>query len=70
VQLALYELPDDYFTTFVRRVLAVERADITRVAQAHIDPERLLTVVVGDRDKVGPSLDGLNLGELSEIAVA
>ncbi len=70
VQLALYDLPDDYFTTFVPRVLAIDEAEVTRVAHAHIDPRRLLTVVVGDREKVGPTLDSLNLGELSEVAVA
>lgn len=69
-QLALYDLPDDYFTTFVPKVLSVSESDVSRVAQAHIDPERLLTVVVGDRDKVGPTLEALDLGELSEVAVA
>jgi predicted Zn-dependent peptidase len=69
-QLALYELPDDYFTTFVPRVLAVGEHDVTRVAQAHIDPERLLTVVVGDREKVGPTLGELDLGDVSDVAIA
>jgi zinc protease len=69
-QLALYGLPDDYFTTFVPRVLSVGEEDVTRVAKAHIDPARLLTVVVGDREKVGPALADLNLGEASEVAVA
>ena len=53
-QLALYGLPDDYFSTFVPRVLAVDEADVTRVAAEHIDPSRFLIVIVGDRDKVGP----------------
>ena len=70
VQLALYGLPDDYFTTFVPRVLAIDQDDVTRVAQDHLAPERLLTVIVGDRDKVGPTLEGLNLGEVSEVAIA
>ncbi len=70
VQLALYGLPDDYFTTFVPRVLAIDEDDVTRVAQDHLAPERLLTVIVGDRDKVGPTLEGLNLGEVSEVAIA
>jgi zinc protease len=69
-QLALYELPDDYFTTFVPKVLSVNERDVTRVAQAHIDPARLLTVVVGDREKVGPTLDELELGEASDVAIA
>jgi zinc protease len=70
VQLALYDLPDDYFTTFVPAVLSVAEADVTRVARAHLDPARLLTVVVGDRDRLGASLESLNLGATSEVAVA
>jgi zinc protease len=58
-QLALYELPDDYFSSFVPRVLALTEADLTRVALTHIRPQDLLTVIVGDRDKMGPSLDTL-----------
>ena len=70
VQLALYDLPDNYFTTFVPKVLAVSEADVTRVAHDHIDPARLLTVIVGDREKVSPTLAGLDLGERSEAAIA
>jgi predicted Zn-dependent peptidase len=67
-QLALYGLPDDYFSTFVPRVLAVDEADVTRVAAEHIDPSRFLIVIVGDRDKVGPALPRLNLGTHLEVA--
>jgi zinc protease len=70
VQLALYGLPDDYFTTFVPRVLSVSEADVTRVAHEHLDPDRLLTVIVGDRERVGPTLGALDLGERSEVAIA
>jgi zinc protease len=66
-QLALYDLPDDYYTTFVPRVLALDESDLTRAAAAYIDPSRLLTVIVGDRDAIGP-LDRLALGEPAEIA--
>jgi len=69
-QLALYGLADDYFTTFVPMVLAVDEAAVTRVAEAHIDPARLLTVIVGDREKVGPSLPRLELGTVAEVAPA
>jgi predicted Zn-dependent peptidase len=70
VQLALYDLPDDYFTTFVPKVLALTEADVTRAAAEHLDPSRLVTVIVGDREKIGPSLHRLELGEASEIAIA
>jgi predicted Zn-dependent peptidase len=51
-QLALYELPDDYFTRFVPTVLALTPDDLTRAAATHIDPSKLLTVIVGDPEKV------------------
>jgi zinc protease len=70
VQLALYDLPEDYFTTFTSKVLALTEEDITRAAATHIDPSHLLTVIVGDREKIGPSIHALELGETSEIAVA
>ena len=67
-QLALYGLPDDYFTTFVPRVLALDEDTVTKAAAAHIDPARLLTVVVGDRDKLLPSLRGLEMGDVADIS--
>jgi predicted Zn-dependent peptidase len=63
-QLALYDLPDDYFTTFVPKVLALGADDVTAIAAKSIDPSRLLTVVVGDRDKILPSLRALELGDI------
>jgi predicted Zn-dependent peptidase len=66
-QLALYGLPDDYFSQFVARVSAVDAAEVIRVANAHLDPARLVTVVVGDRERIGPSLAALDLGA-SEMA--
>ena len=62
-QIALYDLPDDYFSTFVPRVLALTPDDLTRVATTHIDPARLTAVIVGDRKKMGEALEGLGLGE-------
>ena len=61
-QLALYDLPDDYFTTFVPKVLALTPQDLTRAAATHIDPSRFVAVIVGDREKMG-TVDDLGLGE-------
>jgi predicted Zn-dependent peptidase len=45
-------LPDDYLSTFVRKVYAVTGADVQRVAKSYIAPERMAIVVVGDRKQV------------------
>ena len=66
-QLAHYDLPDDSISQFVSRVAAVDSNTVTRVAASHLDPAHLLTVIVGDRDQVAPTLDGLGLGPPIEV---
>lgn len=61
-QLALYGLPDSYFDDFIPRVTAVTAADVARVARDHLDVARMSTVIVGDLDRIGPTLDALGLG--------
>lgn len=68
-QLALYDLPEDYFSTFVPTILALTEDQVTAVAARHIDPSRLLSVVVGDREKVSGSLKALELGDVADISV-
>jgi zinc protease len=63
MQLALFDLPDDYFAQFVPAVSRVSTDDVSRVMARHIDPARLTTLVVGDLDIVGTDLDALGLGE-------
>jgi predicted Zn-dependent peptidase len=62
-QIALYDLPDDYFAQFVPRVESVTVADVTRVAAAYLDPARLTTLVVGDYDAIAADLPTLGLGD-------
>src|SRR5262249_30663060 len=40
MQLALYDLPDDYFAEFVPRIEAVTADDVSRVMTRHLDPSR------------------------------
>lgn len=62
-QLALYDLPDDYFETYLRHVSAVTADDVTRAAQAHLHPDRLSIVTVGPASSVLPGLRELGFGE-------
>jgi predicted Zn-dependent peptidase len=68
-QMALHDLPDDYYSTFVPRVLAIDEQQVTRAAAQHLDPARLLTVVVGDRDRIEPGLIPLELGKPLDLGV-
>jgi zinc protease len=68
MQLALYDLPDDYFAEFVPRIEAVTIDDVSRVMTLHLDPARLVTVVVGDLDAVRADLGALSHGEPAVMA--
>jgi zinc protease len=63
IQLALYDLPDDYFAQFVPRIEQVTSDEVSRVMARHVDPSRLTTLVVGDVESIGPELGGLGLGD-------
>ena len=62
-QLALYDLPDDYFAQFVSQIERVSADEVTRVMALHVDPSHLTTIMVGDIDTVGAGLSGLGLGD-------
>ena len=62
-QIALYDLPDDYFATFVPRIEALTPDEVTRAAARYLQPDRLTTLIVGDLEAVRADLDRLQLGE-------
>jgi len=66
-QLALYELPDEYFVEFVPRVRAVDGEAVTAVARKYFAPEGLVTLVVGDRERVLPVAERAGLGAIQEL---
>jgi predicted Zn-dependent peptidase len=62
-QIALHDLPDDYFAQFVPRMERLTADEVTSVAARHVDPARLTTLIVGDLEAVGPDLGSLGLGD-------
>jgi zinc protease len=61
------DLPDDELARYRERTEAVSVSDIRRVALAHIHPERIAIVAVGDADVVGKDLEAAGYGELEVI---
>jgi predicted Zn-dependent peptidase len=66
--LLVYHLPDDYFSTYVSKIEAVTAADVQRVAQSYITPDRFAVVVVGDQKAIEPGIQTLNLGPIQTIS--
>jgi len=63
----VYNLPADYFATFTQRIRAVTPADVQRVAERYIQPDKFAVVVVGDRKVIEPGIKALNLGPLKIV---
>lgn len=58
----LYGLGDDYLARFVERIRAVTAEEVLRAARAHLDPEHMALVVVGDRERIEGPLRALEIG--------
>jgi zinc protease len=67
--LLVYHLPEDYFAKYVQNIQAVSEADVQRVAQKYIQPNRLLVVVVGDLKTIEAPVRALNLGDVKILKV-
>jgi len=64
-----YNLPEDYFNTYVGKVFAVTKEDVQRVAKTYIDPAKMVVVVVGDRKTVEKGIKSLNLGPIQNMTI-
>ncbi len=65
----VYDLPDDYFSRYVRAIQAVTAEDVQRVARRYIQPDRVAVVVVGDLATIEAPVRALNLGPVTTITV-
>lgn len=65
----VYRLPDDYFSKYVQNIQAVTAADVQRVAQKYIQPNRFAVVITGDRAVIEPQIRPLNLGPIRIMTI-
>jgi zinc protease len=69
-QAYLYDLPADYYATYADRVRAVTAADVKRVADKYIQPDKFAVVIIGDRKTIEPGIKAMNLGSLTVVPAA
>jgi zinc protease len=62
--IALYQLPLDYFANYSQRIGAVTAADVQRVAQQYVRPDRLHIVVLGDLRTIEQPIRALQVGRV------
>lgn len=65
----VYGLPDDEYSAFVPRAMAVGPADLVRAVSPRVDPADVAIVVVGDREAAGGPLRNLGIARVRFLTV-
>ena len=63
-EIVTYDLPDDYWDSYVDNVRNLSLEQIEESAQLVIKPDQMVWVVVGDREKIESRIRELELGEI------
>ena len=58
--LVTYGLPDNYFNNYIANVQAVSLADINRVANKYLQPDKMAILIVGDKNVIEPGLKSID----------
>jgi predicted Zn-dependent peptidase len=67
---ALYDLPLDYYNHVVDQIDAVTQSEAQRVAEKYIDPAHLVVLIVGDRKSIEAPIRALNVGPMVLLDVS
>jgi predicted Zn-dependent peptidase len=66
-ELAIFHLPDSYLSDYTRKIAAVTREDVRRVARKYLTPDKLTIVVVGDEKSLHEPLAKLAPVEVRDL---
>lgn len=64
VDMVEYSLPENYFSQYIDKIMAVTKDDVRRVAKKYLDTDDLDIIIVGDKVKVE---DGLKKTKIAKI---
>ncbi len=67
MEMVVYDLPEDHLHRYRERILEVTEEEVLRVARAHLHPERMTTLVVGDAAQIQGPLEQLGIGEVRVV---
>ena len=68
-EMAVYKLPDTYFSQYIANVQAVTAAAVQKAATTYLQPDKFAVVVVGDRKAIEPAVRALNLAPVRTVTV-
>jgi zinc protease len=62
----IYDLPLDYLRAYPAKVEAVSTEQAAAIANRYFHPENMLLIAVGDKSKIQPGIEKLDLGPIEE----
>ncbi|MGI5130016.1 M16 family metallopeptidase [Pseudonocardia sp. CA-107938] len=65
--LFVYDLPPDHFQKLPAAIAAIDADAVQAAARAHLRPDEMKVVVVGDRARIDAQLAGLGLGPVTHL---
>ena len=68
-EMAVYKLPDSYYSDYVAKIQAVTAAEVQKAAATYIQPGKFAVVVVGDQKTIEPGVRALNLAPIRALSV-
>lgn len=60
----LQGLPEEYYQQYAKKIAAISREDVLRVAKQYVDLDRLAIVIVGDRSKIESALKATGIAPI------
>jgi len=60
-------LPDDYYQQYAKKVAAVSKADVLRVAKQYIDVDHISIVIVGDSATIEAPLKATGIAPIEKV---
>jgi len=65
--IGFYELPLTYIDDYPRLIGSITSEQVRAAFASHLNKDNLVTVIVGDREKVAPGIARLNMGAPAEL---
>ncbi len=62
-----YNLAQNTFEEYIPQIESITPEDVIQAAEKHIRPHEIQIVVVGEREKIEPGLNELNIGEIGYL---
>ena len=66
-EMVRFSLPEDYWDTYAEKIRALTLQDVSAQADRSLQPDRMVWVIVGDRDKIEAGIKQLQLGAIHYI---